>query len=227
MNSQKLQQKDYKTTLILDPAASTGYAVVRFPDTGVAEIIEYGFIEIDSETDYNGDRYIELAEKIRALIEKHKPFRVGLEDYFFSKKSSQGSNLNCAYRAIIHMVCREQDIEYDILNITLWKQMINGRVRPTKEQKAKWGKEPAKKLMTQEALWEKWNIRFPNHSLSKKTGKPIKFRYDIVDAVAMAIFHTMSFCPMGITRTLNCLVINPDDVEWKKEPKGIYKYEEK
>ena len=45
----------------------------------------------------------------------------------------------------------------------------------------------AKKLMIQQALWEKFGIRFPNHSLSPKTSKPIKFRTDIVDAVGQCI----------------------------------------
>ena len=206
--------------LIIDPASSTGYCIYKF-DGASADIIDWGFIEVEDTTEYDGDRYIDLAAKINKLITDNNIERIGIEDYFFSGRSPQGATLNCAYRAVIHMVSRQRDIPYDILNISLWKKFVNGRSTPTKLQKAQWGKEPAKKLMTQESLWNKWNIRFPNHSLSKKTGKPIKFRYDIVDAVGMAIFHASIYLN---SKSIMYNVIIPDDHEWKKEPKGIYNY---
>lgn len=208
--------------LIIDPASSTGYCIYKFDGTS-ANIIDWGFIDVEDTTDYDGDRYIDLSKKIKHLIRDNDIEKVGIEDYFFSGRSPQGATLNCAYRAVIHMACRELDIHYDILNISLWKKFVNGRSTSTKEQKAKWGKEPSKKLMTQESLYKKWDIRFPNHSISKKTGKPIKFRYDIVDAVGMAVFHASIYLH---SKSISYNVNIPDDHEWKKIPKGTYDYME-
>lgn len=207
--------------LILDPASSTGYCIYEIDDQASVTITHWGFIDVENTTDYDGDRYIDLSNKIAKLIADHDIKQVGVEDYFFSGRSPQGATLNCAYRAVIHMVCRQMNIHYDIINISLWKKLINGRTTPTKEQKAKWGKEPSKKLMTQESLYKKWNIKFPNHSLSLKTGKPIKFRYDIVDAVGMAVFHASIYLN---SKSISYNVNVPADHNWKKVPKGTYEY---
>jgi Holliday junction resolvasome RuvABC endonuclease subunit len=206
--------------LIIDPASTTGYCVFRV-DGDTADIIKWGFIEIEDKP-YDGDRYIDISSQVEQIIKDNDINQVAIEDYFFSRKSSQGSTLNCAYRAVIHMKCRELDIHYDILNITLWKKFINsGKSRPTKEQKKKWGNEASKKLMTQEALWNKWNIRFPNHSISNKTGKPIKFKYDIVDAVGMAIYHACIYLNL---KNIKYSVIRNKDVIFKTVPKGTFDY---
>lgn len=205
--------------LIIDPANSTGYCIYEFIDNS-ANIVNWGFIDVEQQ-DYAGDQYIDLCNKVQKLIVDNNIKHVAIEDYFFSRNSPQGATLNCAYRAVIHMKCRELGIDYDILNISLWKNFINHRVRPTKLEKTKWGKEASKKLMTQESLWKRWNIKFPNHSLSLKTGKPVKFRYDIVDAVAMAIFHASIYFNAN---SVKYSVDKIDDIEWKKQPKGIFDY---
>jgi Holliday junction resolvasome RuvABC endonuclease subunit len=206
--------------LILDPANSTGYCILSVDiATSTADIAAWGFIDIDQHT-YHGDQYIDLLNKVEKLILSNQISVVGVEDYFFSSRSSQGANLNCAYRAMIHLKCRQLNIHYDIINISLWKNFINGRMRPTKDQVAKWGKEPAKKLMTQESLYGKWNVVFPNHSISNTTGKPIKFRYDVVDAVAMAIYYARIY--LNILNIKYSIVTN--NVVWKKIPKGTYEY---
>lgn len=187
--------------------------------TSTADIVDWGFIDVDQHN-YHGDQYIDLLDKVEKIILSNQVSLVGVEDYFFSSKSSQGANLNCAYRAMIHLKCRQLKIHYDIINISLWKNFINGRIRPTKDQVAKWGKEPSKKLMTQESLCIKWNIAFPNHSISNLTGKPIKFRYDIVDAVAMAIYYARIY--LNIVNIKYSMVTN--NIEWKKIPKGTYDY---
>jgi Holliday junction resolvasome RuvABC endonuclease subunit len=207
--------------LVLDPANCTGYCIYEFnKDKASANIIDWGFIEINQHT-YMGDQYLDLLSKIDKLIRDHDIEQVAVEDYFFSRRSPQGANLNCAYRAMIHMKCRELKKHYDVLNISLWKKYVNGRSTSTKEQKAKWGKEPSKKLMTQESLWNRWKIKFPNHSISLKTGKPIKFRYDVVDAVAMAIFHASIYLHAN---KIEYSVNMNKNVEWKKVPKGTYDY---
>jgi len=205
--------------LILDPANITGYCLIR-ADEDAAEIYDYGFLSV-KDNDHMGVQYQDFIDKLQELIDDNDIHEIAHEDYFFSKFASQGANLNCAYRAMIQLVAAKNNIPYTVLNITLWKKYINGSSRPTKLQKSMWGKEPAKKLMTQESLWKRWGIKFPNHSISETTGKPIKFKYDVVDAVAMGIFylaiykHILNFT---ITKKI------PDDVEFKKESKTTYKY---
>jgi Holliday junction resolvasome RuvABC endonuclease subunit len=206
--------------LVIDPANSTGYCVYNFDEINLtAEILQWGFIDVDQHN-YAGDQYIDLLSKIEKLIVDNNVSKIAIEDYFFSSRSSQGATLNCAYRAIVHLKCRQLKLHYDILNISLWKSFVNNRVRPTKDQVAKWGKEPAKKLMTQESLYQRWSIKFPNHSISNNTGKPIKFRYDVVDAVAMAVFHASIFLN---ARTIK-YSIPVNDIQWSKIPKGTYQY---
>lgn len=211
-----------KTALVLDPAASTGYCLVRIEDNK-ADIYDYGFIEIRDDTDFDGDRCIDMMNQIKKIIEDNDVTEVAIEDYFFSKRFAQGGTLNVALRTAIHIQARLLGLEYTILNVSNWKKFIAGRSTPTKEQKAKWGKEPAKKLMIQQALWDKWKFRFPNHSISKKTGKPIKFRYDVVDAVGQAVF----FCRLHLNLSeVELSVTAPDDVELKIKSKAQFKYPE-
>lgn len=208
--------------LVIDPAQSTGYAIIRVDDkNSAAEIIKYGFIEV-GESQYAGDQYLDLKRELECLVRVHDINEITVEDYFFSRKTCSGGTLNASFRAVCHMVARETNMHYEILNISLWKKFINGRTTPTKEQKALWGKEEAKKLMTQEKLWTRWGIRFPNHSISKKTGKPVKPKSDIVDAVGMAIFYVSIYKNI---RTVTCSINPPTDVEWKKTPKGVLDYD--
>jgi Holliday junction resolvasome RuvABC endonuclease subunit len=210
--------------LILDPAMSTGYCFVTV-DNNIATITGWGFLDISPET-HNGLQYSQYLETIKKMIVDNSIDLVGKEDYFFSKFASQGANLNCANRAMIELACAtaysDRVIPYETINISLWKKFINnGHSRPTKEQIKLWGKEPAKKLMTQEALYNNFNIRFPNHSISNATGKPIKFRYDIVDAVAMAIF----LCSIYLrVQQIIYAVPTIQDIEWKKIPSGTFLY---
>ena len=206
--------------LALDPAASTGYAVVEV-DGKDATIYEYGFIDVDTTSLYEGDWCIDLQKKVWNIMNHHMVDEVAIEDYFFSSRFASGTNVNMAYRTAIHMLCREQGLKYDILNVSQWKKHVAGRSTPTKEQKKKWGKEAAKKLYMQQALYDIYNIKFPNHSLSSKTGKPVLFRYDIVDAVAQAIFHCESKYRV---KNIHVPVSIPPDVVFKKVSKKMFIY---
>jgi len=207
--------------LVLDPANSTGYCIFTYNQSDNSmNIKKWGFMDIKQSSTYLGDQYLDLLSQVDNIIKTNDIHQVALEDYFFSRKSPQGANINCAYRAMIHMKCRELGIHYEILNISLWKKFIICRSTATPDQKIKWGKEAAKKLMTQESLYKKWSIRFPNHSISLLTSKPIKFRYDIVDAVAMAIFYGSIY--LRVNKIQYSVFIN--DIEWKKQPNGTYDY---
>lgn len=217
-----MDKSQIKSVLVLDPAISTGYALARVED-GVFTIFDYGFIEVDKEFEFQGDECIDLMNQISTLIEQHNVDHVGVEDYFFSGRFAQGSTTNAAYRTAIHILCRQKGIEYTILNISAWKKFVSGRTTPTPLQKKKWGKDPAKKLMMQEALWKNYGFRFPNHSLSKKTGKPIMFRYDIVDAVSQAVYFARLFLDV---QRVKLTVEIPPDVEFKTKSKKIFNYSE-
>lgn len=201
--------------LCIDPAASCGYCLVSVQND-TATIYEYGFIDID-DSEYVGDRCIQLMDSIRYLIEAHSIEKIAVEDYFFSSRFATGSNVNVAFRTAIYILCRQLNIHYEILSVSGWKKFVCGRSTPTKEQKKKWGNSSAKKLMVQESLYIKYGFKFPNHSLSKKTNKPIRFRYDIVDAVGQAIYYCKLI--LNISKVENSMEIPPDE-----NVKSIFNY---
>ena len=207
--------------LAIDPAASSGFAVAEI-DGDNCVITEYGFIDVDTASLYVGDWCLDLERRIQALYDRVKPDEIAVEDYFFGQKFSSGANVNPAYRTVIHMFARRLGIHYEILNISNWKVFAAGRSTPTKEQKLKYGKVPSKKIMIIEALWKRWKIRFPNHSLSENTGKPVMFRYDVADAVAQAMYAAyLRYNCKNFTSTVSV----PDDVVFKKLSKKNFIYE--
>jgi Holliday junction resolvasome RuvABC endonuclease subunit len=208
----------------IDPGTHTGYCLISITGTKKkkADIYEYGHIDVDTSSQYEGDHNLDLMSQLQHLIYLHSVDQICVEDYFFSKRFCNGSNVNAAFRTAIHILARQNDIPYTILNISLWKTYIAGRSTPTKAQKAKWGKEPAKKLYIQQALWDNYRIRFPNHCISKVTNKPIAFRLDIVDVVAQTIYFAKVILKVDdITISVKC----PADIVYKKPPKKMFIYD--
>ena len=115
--------------LALDPAESTGYALVDLID-GHADIYEYGFIEVDKSSGYQGDHCIDLMKQISDIIKTADVEYVCIEDYFFSQKFANGCNANASYRTALHILCRQLKLPYEILNISLWKKYVAGRSTP-------------------------------------------------------------------------------------------------
>ena len=208
--------------LVVDPAATTGYAIVE-RDGDEAKIVEYGFVEVDTESEYMGDWCIDLMEKIKDIMIHKTIDSIAIEDYFFGGKFASGSSVNTHYRAAIHIQARKADMHYEILKVSEWKKWVAGRATSTKEQKKKYGKEASKKIMIQEALWHKYGFRFPNHSISPKTGKPVQFKYDIVDAVGMAVFYLEKYLEV---KRISMDVEIPEDVEFKRLPRAYFNYTE-
>ena len=208
--------------LVLDPATSTGYCLVDIDEEkNKANIYAYGFIDVCIDSDYQGDHCINLMEQVQKLIDEYKINHIAIEDYFFTKRFANGCNVNSAYRTAIHILARKNNIEYSILNVSAWKTFIAGRSTPTKEDKKKWGADAAKKLFIQKALWDKFGFKFPNHSLSKTTGKPIVFRYDIVDVVAQATYFCGLICHIT---DISLTVEIPTDFVFKRQPKKSFEY---
>ncbi len=193
-----------------------------YPNKSYLEIIAYDFIDVDTSSEYPGDHCIDLMNQIRTIIEEHDIQDIAIEDYYYNKRFATGSKVNVAYRTAIHILARQLKIPYMILNISSWKSYVAGRASPTKDQKEKWGKEASKKIFIQDSLWKKYQIRFPNHSLSTKTQRPIKFRNDIVDATAMCIYYAHEYHKID---HVTCSVVVPEDHEFTSLPKGTYIYE--
>lgn len=210
-----------KIILAIDPGTSCGYAVALVKDNS-CEVLEYGYINVDNSSVYMGDWCIDLVDKIDSICDRVKADEIAVEDYFFSGRFAKGSNVNPSYRAAIYMWSRKRKIHYEILNISNWKVFIAGRSTPTKEQKQKWGKEAAKKLATVEALWTRWGIRLPNHSISENTGKPIAFRFDVADAIAQVMYaaYLRYNC-----KKFTCSVNVPPDFVFKKPSKKTFSYD--
>lgn len=179
-----------KTILNFDPAKSTGYSVLEVSGDS-ATLIEYGFLELDDSSIYVGDWCIDFRKKIKELIDSFKPDVISVEDYFFSSRFATGASVNTALRTTIHITARDLGLPYEVLSISSWKNFICGRTTPTKEQKKKYGKD-AKKKMIVEALKDRHSITLPEFSISKKTGKPVKFKSDISDAIAQGMFAAFS-----------------------------------
>lgn len=209
--------------LVLDPAHSTGYALMRLTaDRARADIFEYGHVDVDTSSDFQGDHCINLIDRVREFIVAHQVEHIIVEDYFFSKRTAKGCNVNAAYRTAIHICARQAGIPYTIIGIGEWKRYVAGAARPTKTQRKAWGKK-AEKLMIQDALWTKFRIKFPNHSISETTGKPIMPRLDEVDAVGQAIYAAAII--FNVPRAaIGCSVVVPADFEWKKPIEHLYHY---
>lgn len=179
-------------TIILgiDPAISCGWCVASLSNSGAA-IIDCGHVEI-TKSEFTGDMCLEIQEKICNLFETYNVDEMVIEDYIFSGRKCQGAHLNLYIRGAIHMVCRKFGKPYTISSVSNWKSIIAGRSMPTNEMKRFYGKELSNKIFIQEALWIRYNIRFPNHSISQKTKKPIALKYDMVDAVGITIAYIYS-----------------------------------
>jgi Holliday junction resolvasome RuvABC endonuclease subunit len=195
--------------LAIDPGASCGYAILEVDDkTSLGTVIEYGLISFDRSSQYVGDHCISLMATVNDLIVRHSIKSVGIEDYFASSRFASGTDINYYYRGALQMQCRHRSLPYEMLNASEWKKFIASRSVPTPAQKKLYGKQAAKKIMIQQSLWERFKIRFPNHSISPKTGKPIAFRMDVVDAVGQVIYLCCRL--YGISQYQSTIITPPD-----------------
>jgi len=204
--------------IIIDPATTTGYCIctVNTADKK-GKIIEYGFLEVDITSEYQGDHCIDLMEKIKQKIIVYNVKNIGIEDYFYSAKFKNGCNVNGAFRTAIHILARTMKIDYKILSISMWKKHIAGRSTPSKIEKEIW-KKNANKYFIQQALYKKWNIKFPNHSI--RGGKIIALKSDVVDSVAMSIYFMKNH--YNIENITSGVVCPPDTL---KKFKNSFVYE--
>ena len=105
--------------IIIDPATTTGYCICTVNSAEkTGKIIEYGFMEVDITSEYQGDHCIDLMEKIKKKIILYNVKNIGIEDYFYSAKFKNGCNVNGAFRTAIHILARTMKIDYKILSIS-------------------------------------------------------------------------------------------------------------
>jgi Holliday junction resolvasome RuvABC endonuclease subunit len=107
--------------LAIDPGESCGYALINLDGTH-ADIYEYGFLEVDKSSEYQGDHCLDLMQQLTDIIKRENIESVCVEDYFFSQKFANGCNVNAAYRTASHILFRQLKLHYEILNISLWKK---------------------------------------------------------------------------------------------------------
>lgn len=208
--------------LAVDAGASCGYAVAKIdPTLRSATVCEYGFMDIDTSSRYIGDWCRNLMSRLDLIQDRVSATDIAVEDYFFSSRHKSGANVNPIYRAAIYIWARNRGLPHHTLGITNWKTFVAGRSTATREEKAAWGAERAKKLMIARALWERHQIRFPNFSISETTGRPIALRMDCVDAVGQAIYaaHMIYAC-----KDFSCSVPVPPDHAFPKTTKSAIDY---
>lgn len=204
--------------LIVDPGDKNGFCVIKIDGENV-EILEYGFFDVKKTSVYLADLCLSLEKWVKAKIKEWNIVEVAREVYFFSRSYATGSKKNVHYRAAIDRAARKSNLHYEILNISSWKVFICGRTTPTKEQLKQYGKREAKKYMIQESLWETYGIKFPNYTMNGK--RKIKFRNDIIDAVAMAIYYA---CKIKNCKTVKCDIECPKDIDWGNKKVSIFVY---
>lgn len=190
-----------RTFLSIDPAKSTGWAIVKIMPNGeetslgsymkdnmYVNIIEYGIIETDTNCS-EGQLCKKYKDNIHELIKKNNITDIVIENYFFSYKARQGAMINVYLRTMVYFLCEELGINYEIINVSDWKRYICGTIKPTVDFIKKYGKKNSNKLMVKVSLEDKYNIKFPDKMKSLKTNKMINFRFDIIDAVAICIYR--------------------------------------
>ena len=195
--------------LSIDPAISCGWCIGSInSEIDTFTIMDCGHFEI-TKSEYSGDMCLDIQKQVSTLFDKYTIDEMVIEDYVFSGRKCQGAHLNLYIRGALHMLCRTHNKPYTIASISNWKAIIAGRSMPPNEMKKFYGKELANKVFIQEALWVRYNIRFPNHSISQKTNKPISIKYDMIDAVAIGIAHAYSKYNI---KNVNNTKTFPDDI---------------
>ncbi len=193
--------------LVIDPATTSGYCIVQhYQDfekkwdfkahtyAGECEISQpqYFTLKTSKEGDHTGNSCNQIYEFFKKVALEEEITMMAMEDYIFSRFAKQGAKLNVAIRAALQMLADDLKIPYIIIPIALWKRSVSGRGRPTKEEKAKWGKAANKRFIA-EAL-KSYGINLPEKIKNSK-GRMVNFKYDLSDVIGQAIcISKIFFC---------------------------------
>lgn len=176
--------------LALDPATVCGYAVMDVRETEAC-IVSMGVVRACTSSEFQGDWLIDLRSKISSLLDAHSPTTCYVEDYFFHARQRCGSSLNVLYRAAIYMLMRDRGIPYRVVPPSEWMKFVLDRRVGVKASAA--GKD-AKKVIVKTAIESAFGVRFPITTCVD--GRVLKFKYDVSDAVGIAIFGLHEVAPL-------------------------------
>lgn len=119
----------------LDPGtATTGYGVVEVKGNQLVHI-EHGCILTPANSPLP-QRLHQIALELRAIINKHHPVKVGVEEIFFSKNVSTAISVAQA-RGVLLQVCTEANIPVHSFTPVQVKQSLTSYGRADKKQMQK------------------------------------------------------------------------------------------
>ena len=117
----------------IDPGtAATGYGVVARRSGGGVSLVECGVIRTSPKRPLS-DRIREIFEGVAALIERHEPFAVSVEDVFLGKNAQSALKLGHARGAIL-LAASLRDIQIAEYAPRQIKKAVVGTGNATKDQ---------------------------------------------------------------------------------------------
>lgn len=116
----------------IDPGiATTGYAVVK-KDGNKFETFDYGCI-LTKKGGKLESRLFEISEKLKIIIQKYKPNRVGIEQLFFCKNVKTAMMVGQARGAILLTITNYDLPVYEFTPLQI-KQAVSGYGKADKQQ---------------------------------------------------------------------------------------------
>ena len=116
----------------IDPGlAATGYGVIR-AHAGRFEWIEHGVFST-SAGDHPGSRLLQIADGLRALIERVRPDIAGVESLYFTKNVSSATPVAQA-RGVVLLTLEEHGVRAEEYTPQIIKQAVVGAGQADKEQ---------------------------------------------------------------------------------------------
>ena len=116
--------------------SSTGWSMI----TDEGYIIACDKICTDSKKNTEFERLYIVAKEIKELIEENSINVVVAEDQFFSRNPRTGLTLSKLMGAVIY-VCRELDVQFELLSPTQARKILTGDGKLKKEQMANYIRE--------------------------------------------------------------------------------------
>lgn len=157
--------------LAIDPATSTGWAVLDVSPDGATLVVACGHFRVRANAPFDGDALLDLRARTASLIDAHGPVgRAYVEDFFFAKRACTGANLSVKQRGAVEMELRSRAIEYELVSPSAWFGFVVGRqVRGA----------PARKAAAREAVLAKYKLAIDGHASMPS---------DVFDALGIGIY---------------------------------------
>ena len=163
--------------LCIDPASTSGWCVLELTvEQSVKHhrLLAWGVI---ISTGDNEQRKLQcFSKQLCALIDHYKPIEIVTESYMFSRFKCNGALLNAYFRVAILLAANDTEVTF--VNVGDWKRFVCGKcgLKATKEQ-------------VQCALNVSHDCKFPDKVRHPVSGRLVKFKHDVSDALALVIYH--------------------------------------